>query len=139
MYTKKSFLRNVAKILVASLVAVTFFTGCKKDDPPKPAKTVVITGIPEMYVGKVAALSVVDKNVLVMKNISGSSTTFRLLDSKTDEPWRGEGHFKLVFLIYENTQAMSEGKPLWSGHLSGVNITEETTTVGWDEFLEIIL
>ena len=135
--TERLKLRNVAKILVASLVVVAIFAGCKKEDP-KP-KTIVIKGIPATYDGKISALTV-DKGsgtlAMAIANISGNSVTFRLLDYTTKEPWTGSGNFEFVFLIYENSQAMSNGETLWDGYLQSWKISEETTTIGWNEFLD---
>jgi len=138
MNKKISFLRNVAKIVVAALVVATAFTGCKKNKVEPVEKTVVVTGIPEMYTGKMAALSVDNANssALTIAGINGSSATFRMQDSKTKAPWTGSGNCELVFLIYENAQAMSDKNTLYEGYLSNWKITEETTTIPWNEFLD---
>ena len=139
MNKKKSFLRNAAKILVVALVATTIFTGCKKDDPVGPPKTIVITGIPATYDGKISVLSV-DKGsgtlAMAIANISENAATFRLQDFKTKEPWTGDGYYEFVFLIYENSQAMSDKTTLWDGYLQSWKVSEEMTTIGWGEFLD---
>jgi len=136
MNKKFSFLRNVAKILVAGLVVATIFTGCKKDDP-SPEKIIVITDIPAMYDGKMAALTADNgsSSAIALANISGTSATFRLQDSKKKEPWTGSGNCEFVFLIYENAQAMSDKETLWDGYLANWKITKETTTISFSEFL----
>jgi len=137
MYKKFSFLRNVAKILVVSLVAATVFTGCKKEEV-KPEKTIIITDIPAMYNGKIGVLSVGSPTLaMAMVNINGTSTTFRLMDFNTNKPWTGEGNHEFVFLIYENFQAMTDKETLWDGYLQNWKISGETTTIGWGEFLNI--
>ena len=131
-------LRNTVKILVACLVAVTIFAGCKKPEEAVP-KTIVITNIPTTYDRKIGALTV-DKGgptlAMAIANINGTSATFRLQDNTTKEPWTGTGYCEFVLLIYENSQAISDKVTLWDGYLSSWKISEEITTISWGEFLD---
>lgn len=140
MYKKFSFLRNVVKILVAGLVAITMFASCEKEEE-KPPKTIVVTGIPVIYEGKVGVLTA-DKGgttqAMAMANINGTSVSFRMQDFQSKEVWTKDGTYDFILLIYENSQAMSDKKTLWDGYLYTWKIAEETTTIAWNEFICIL-
>jgi hypothetical protein len=143
------FMQKTFKILgIIALTAVIGFSmaACKGESEPDP-NIITITGIPQIYVGKVGALmlstSASEKNypVYSIETITGTSFSFPMRDWNHDSrPWDGSGSFGITIFIFnsiEDARNKNEDKSIYKGVKPGnTDITELTTTLEWSSFVQ---
>jgi hypothetical protein len=140
-------MKKTFKILgiIAIVAAIGFsLAACKGDSEPDP-NIITITGIPQIYVGKVGALMLSTSTstnypVYSIETITETSFSFPMKDWIHDSrPWDGSGSFGITIFIFNDIEAArnnNEDKSIYKGVIPGnTDITEQTTTLEWSSFV----
>jgi hypothetical protein len=146
---KKAFkiLAAMRSIAIIALTAAIGFSvaACKSESEPDP-NLITITGIPQIYVGKVGALMLSTSSdkiypVYSIETINGTSFSFPMKDWIHDSrPWDGSGSFGITIFIFNNIEDARDNKTdksIYKGVISGnTDITEKTIEITWSSFVQ---
>jgi len=132
-------MKNLLKVFgIIAFIAVIGFTmtACDEKDG---VESVTITGIPSEYNGKFAMM-LVDKGSKThgwaMGTITGTSSTFNLLDWDDDEPTTiSEDNYTVALLIANNVNDVSAKTYLFEGIIMSRSFSGTTVSIGFGEFI----
>ena len=129
---------SVAKWLVIMAIFCVFvFSACKNE--PAPQKKIIVTGIAAEHNGRlgITAITVPNTSTTAMSTpalISGGTVTTNLfVDDNFTVPFTGSGTYMVMLLIYDNTITTN----YYSGGVLGKSISTETTTIQFNEFIDV--
>ena len=118
-----------------AIFCTVVLSACKQE--PAPQKTIIITEIPAIHNGSFAVIALIDTDYPIAENrvpaaISGGTANIRLVDLSADgfPPFTESGIFKVLFWIRDSTGETT----YFSGVIDSRPITDETTTIGFNEF-----
>ena len=121
-------------LFIAVILCAVIFSAC--DQGSDPQKTIVVTGIPSQYNGKIGDVALAqlsnDDVAMGIAAINGGTFTVDLLEGETLAPFTGSGNYMVYFLIFESITADTY---LWMGAIMSKSITNETTTISFSEFI----
>jgi hypothetical protein len=131
-------MKNIKLLAIIAIVAVFgfCFTACGPEEEEGDPKTIIISGIPEKYIGNFGYIEVYGDTDGYSKPIQITNTGSLTMDLfVTDEKqFTGSGNFIANFYIYDDSPL----NIVYSGQYLTLLITDEITNISLSYFTEVI-
>ena len=124
-------------LVIVAILGIFVFSACK--NAPAPQKKIVVTGISSVHNGRygVVAFGPSSGDMVAwnppapISNGMFNSSLYNYGDYSV--PFTGSGTYMVMLLIFDSTAS----NVLWSGVIFAKSITEETTTLSYNEFMNV--